>query len=75
MGSQTETVERSVPTVLGQLSETGGLFESLKYINMIINFLFFDPLDLIEFFYAMQDLDDQIPEEEKFERNEVYQYF
>ena len=74
VGAQKETIHRTVPNYLGQLSILGGLFVSFAYLNAIINFCFFDPFDLIDFFYAVQDMMPDIPEEDKFERNDILQY-
>lgn len=74
VGGTKTYIHRTVPGLLVQLSSAGGLFNCFKIILGFINFIFIVPIDTIEFFFAMQELDDEETDKIK-DNSRIYQYF
>ena len=66
-------IERKVPNYLTLLGDTGGLFDCFRTVNLLLSLFFFDPIDMMEFFYAMQELVDG--DKERIHEDKFIQYF
>lgn len=67
-------VSRTVPGLLIQLSSAGGLFNCFKIILGFLNFTLITPIDTLEFFFAMQELDTEEKDKIK-DESRIYKYF
>lgn len=70
VGDRKRYITRTVPGLFDVLSETGGLFESFKYILSFLNVMLVMPIDTLEFFFAMQELDPNLVQDDTIEEDE-----
>lgn len=58
VGGSKRYISRTVPGLFDVLSEVGGLFQSIRYVLSFLSIILVVPMDTLDFFFAMQEMDD-----------------
>lgn len=56
-------IKRLVPDILSSFSESGGTFVGLSYLALLINYIFLTPIDNLELFFSLQEIEEPSPKE------------